>query len=157
MQIKFQITRDAITPALQAAMKAARNPKPALEGMGLVVVSMAQRAFTQPSLRPQSWAPLKAATVKRKRKQGYGSKPLIASGTLAQSPRIVSVGSRSVVVGSDRRAGPHSLAAIHQLGSRDGRIPARPVWPFDRTGRPTAKARKLTLSAAKKALDQALL
>lgn len=153
MKIQIKLARDAITPSLRAKFAKARNPRAALEAMGTVVVSMAQRAFTQPSLRPQAWAPLKASTVKAKKRKGYGSLPLIASGTLAQAPRIIAVDAKTVTVGSDRRAGSHSLAAIHQLGSKGGRIPARPVWPFDRQGRPTPRAKKLTLSAAKRALD----
>lgn len=153
MTVAVTLTRDAVTPSLRAKLAKARNPRAALEAMGTVVVSMTQRAFTQPSLRPSTWPPLKAATIKAKQKKGSGSKPLIASGTLAQSPRIVSIDSKTVTVGSDRRAGPHSLAAIHQLGSKDGRIPARPVWPFNKQGRPTPRAQKLALDAAKRALD----
>lgn len=151
MQIKVT-KRDVLTPDLAARLKRARNPKHALEAMGTAVVSLAQRAFTSPSLRPQAWAPLKPATLKRKAAKGYGTKPLIAEGVLAQSPRIVSVTGQTVTVGSDRRVRSHSLAAIHQLGSTDGRIPARPFFPFDKNGRPTDRAKRNILSAARRAL-----
>lgn len=152
MQIKVS-KRDILTPDLAARLKRARSPRAALEAMGLTVVSLAQRAFTSPSLRPQAWAPLKPATLKRKAAKGYGSKPLIAEGVLAQSPRIVTVTDRTVTVGSDRRVGSHSLAAIHQLGSTDGRVPARPFFPFDKNGRPTERAKRNILAAARRALD----
>ena len=153
MKIKFTKTRDVLTPDLAAKLKRAKNPKKALEAMGLTVVSMNQRAFTQTSLRPKAWPALKAATIKAKKAGGYGSKPLISSGALAQSGRVVKVTSKTVTVGSDRRVGSHSLAAIHQLGTQDGRIPARPTWPFDAQGKPTAKASRNLKSSAKAALD----
>ena len=120
--------------------------------MGLAVVSLAQRAFTQASLRPAVWPALKPATIKAKQKKGYGTKPLISSGALAQSPRVISATARNVEVGSDRQAGSHSLAAIHQQGAPDAHIPARPTWPFDRNGKPTDRGKKAIISAAKAAL-----
>jgi len=152
MNISVGKTRDTLGPDLRRKMATAKNPKKALEAMGLVVVSMAQRAFTQSSLRPKVWDALKPSTIKAKQRKGYGSKPLRSSGTLAQSPRIVSVSSRSVTVGSDRRVGSHSLAAIHQLGTQDGHIPARPFFPFTQDGKPTAKADRNIKSAARQAL-----
>lgn len=153
MKITVTKTRDILTPDLKARARRAKFPKKALEAMGLAIVSLAQRAFTQPSLRPSVWPPLKAATIKAKKRKGYGSKPLISSAALAHSPRVVAVDSRKVVVGSDRRAGRHSLAAIHQLGSSDGRVPARPFFPFTKTGQPTDRARRTVQAAARRALD----
>lgn len=153
MKITLNRTRDVLTPDLAARIRKAQNPTKALQAMGLTVVSMTQRAFTQASLRPVAWPALKPATIKAKKRQGYGSKPLRSSGALAQSPRVVSVSRTKVVVGSDRRAGSHSLAGIHQLGTKDGRIPARPTWPFKAAGSITERGRKLVSSAARRALD----
>lgn len=153
MKLSIKATRDVLTPDLQARLRKAKNPKKALQAMGLVVVSMQQRAFTQPALRPSSWAPLKPATIKAKLKKGYGTKPLVSSGALAHSGRIVKTTSKTVTVGSDRRVGSHSLASIHQHGTQDGKIPARPTWPFDKQGRPTPKAATNIKAAARRALD----
>ncbi len=144
---------NSLSPDLRARLAKAKAPKAALEAIGLAVISLTQRAFTQASLRPQAWAPLKAATLKAKKRAGYGSKPLISTGALAHSPRITAVTSKTVSVGSDRRAGSHSLAAIHQLGGKDGSIPARPFFPFDKAGKPTPRASKNITSAARRALD----
>lgn len=152
--MKLRLTaRNSLTPDLQARLKKTQNPRDALEAMGLVVVSMTQRAFTQASYRPASWASLKPATIKAKQRKGYGTKPLISSGALSHSPRVIKTTSKSVTVGSDRRVGSHSLAAIHQFGSDDGRVPARPTWPFDRQGRPTIKADAAIKAAGRAALD----
>jgi len=151
--VRVTKARDFLTPDLAAKMRTARNPERALRSMGLAAVSLTQRAFTQASLRPSTWPPLKPATIKAKLRKGYGSKPLRSSGALAQSPRIIRSGSHLVAVGSDRRAGPHSLAAIHQLGTQDGRVPARPTWPFHQDGRPTRRGETNMLSAARRALS----
>lgn len=152
MKITVTKIRDALTPDLRRKMATAKNPRKALQAIGLTVTSLTQRAFTQPSLRPSPWPALKAATIKAKRRDGYGSKPLMSSTMLSRSPRIVSVDQRSVTVGSDRKAGGQSLSAVHQYGTKDKRVPARPHWPFTRDGRPTARAAAAMTSAAKAAL-----
>ena len=145
MKIKAIKTRDLLTPSLKKKLAAVSSPKKALEAMGLVVVSMTQRAFTNPGLRPKTWAALKQATIDRKKKLGQSSKPLIAEGTLARSPRVVAVTDKNVTIGSDR-----PYAGYQQLGTKG--LPARPFFPFDEKGRPTATARRRMLSAADRAL-----
>ncbi|MES2596420.1 MAG: phage virion morphogenesis protein [Verrucomicrobiota bacterium] len=152
MTISLIKTKDAITPALRAKLKRVQNPRPALEAMGLAVVSLAKRSFTTPSVRAAAWAPLKPATIKAKQKAGRSEKILQRTCTLAKSPRITKLTTKNVTVGSDRKAGTHSLAAIHQLGAPKANIPARPIFPFDKAGRPTDRARKNVLSAGDAAL-----
>jgi phage gpG-like protein len=147
MQIKVVKTVDVLTPSLRANLAKATNPRKALESMGLVCVSLAQRSFTEASARPTTWPPLSPKTIKEKAKLGYGSTPLVREGQLARTPRIVSVTDKNVVVGSDR-----ADAKYHQLGTKT--IPARPFFPFDpETGKPTDKARRLILAAAKRTLS----
>lgn len=147
-------SRDAITPALLDKVKRAKNPQRALEAMGLAVVSLAKRNFTMPAARPAAWAPLKPATVKAKKRAGRSENPLQRTGTLAKSPRVTNVTRSKVTVGSDRKAGSHSLAAIHQLGAPKAKIPARPFFPFNgSTGSPTPKAAKLIKEAARASLE----
>jgi phage gpG-like protein len=113
--------RDNITPDLARAARNLRNKKPVLEAMGLQLVSLTKRAFTDESLRAKSWPP---------RKKPAPHQLLRKSGSLWQSIRIAAIGSDSVTVGSDR-----IYAAIQQFGSakKSGRgsgIPARPFFPF---------------------------
>ncbi|HEY1048197.1 MAG TPA: phage virion morphogenesis protein [Prosthecobacter sp.] len=156
MKISINKVRDVLTPDLRSRISKAAAPKRALEAMGTTVVSMTKRAFGQPSLRPASWPALKPATLKAKKAKGYGSQPLRASGTLSMSPRVVTVTAKTVTVGSDRKVGTHSLAAIHQQGTKDGRIPARPFFPFDKSGNITERGKRNVLAAAKAALDSEL-
>ena len=155
MKVTYTIVSDTVTPDLKARLARVQNPEPALRRMGEVLVNWARQAFRNASKRPAPWAPLSPKTLAQKKKKGYGSKPLIASGALARSPRVVAVSRSEVTVGSDRRAtaeawaavtkskkkaaqlratagagGNYSLAAIHQLGAPRRRIPARPFFPF---------------------------
>lgn len=150
MKFTIKQTRNVLGPDLARRAARAKNPKKGLEAMGLAVVSMATRSFTQAALRPSTWSPLKAATIKAKKRLGYGSKPLVRSGALAHSPRVVKVTARTVSVGSDRAVGGRSLAAIHQIGTKV--IPARPVWPFDQAGRITSAGSRNVKAAARAAL-----
>lgn len=130
MNISYTIVSDTVTPDIRARLARVQNPEPALRRMGQVLVNFARQAFRDPSKRPAPWPGLSPRTLAQKKKKGYGSKPLIASGTLARSPRVISVTRNEVVVGSDRAVGPYSLAAIHQLGAPRRHIPARPFFPF---------------------------
>lgn len=135
MKITYTIVSDTVTPDLKARLGRVQNPAPAMRRMGKAIAEWAKSAFKKPSKRPAAWPPLAARTLAQKKKKGYGSKPLIASGLLARSPRVISVTRNAVVVGSDRaaktKAGTeYSLAAIHQLGAPRRHIPARPFFPF---------------------------
>lgn len=155
MQVKIQLVRDDITPSLTRNLTAARSPSRALRAGGQAIVSLALRAFTTPSVRPNPWAPLSPRTLKARtsgRTKRKGTLPLMATTTLSRSPRVTGADNASVTVGSDRRAGGYSLAAIHQLGAPARRIPARPFFPFYADGRLT-----LTASAAFKAALKAAL
>ena len=136
--MKLFVKTDTMTPELQGMIQKLSDPSDALMAVGKEVADSARDAFTNPSVRPSAWAPLKPATLKRKEKMKYGSEPLVASGVLARSPRVIyTVNKDPVVVGSDRRAGAYSLAAIHQHGAPKANIPARPFFAFDESGKAT--------------------
>ena len=167
--MKISVKTDTITPHLQGMRQKLEDPEPALLEVGESIAAMATEAFSNPGLRPESWPPLKPATLERKAKKKYGSEPLVASGALARSPRVVrtisySANEHSVVVGSDRRidnnvpknssklakglslakvygmSNGYSLAGIHQLGAPKANIPARPFFPFGADGKATPTA-----------------
>lgn len=113
--IAFQLKLDEITPSL-ANLADDELKKKILLGMGTVVESLGVRAFDEPSLRPTAWPA---------RKKSKAAHPLlIKSGNLRQSIHTQVQGSDSVKVGT-----PVVYGATHQLGSKDGRIPARPFFP----------------------------
>ncbi len=152
MKITYTIVSDTVTPDLKARLSRVQNPEPAMRRMGAVLVNWARQAFRDASKRPTTWPSLSKRTLDQKKKKGYGSKPLIASGTLARSPRVVSVSRNEVVVGSDRAAGSYSLAAIHQLGAPRRGIPARPFFPF-RNGQTMPAARAQVVAVLRRWLE----
>lgn len=96
--------------------------------------STKQRFSTSTGPGGQRWAPLKAGTVLaslaklrgRRAASLAGRKPLVDTGTLAHGIyyRLIQNG---VQIGTNRFAGEwDGGAAVHQFGSRNGRIPARP-------------------------------
>lgn len=94
-----------------------------------------------------NWAPLTQAYLERKIKMGYPALMLIATGDYLAGIKIQEMvdrkGLKSIFVGADNEAIhepsglPMSyLGAIHEYGTRDGKIPARPhyrpAWELSR-------------------------
>lgn len=154
MQARLTKVSDTISPDLLALYQAASDKAGIHQAIGLGLVGLTKRAFNNPGLRPSTW-PAKA--------DGSPAR-LRDTGTLAKSIRILSAGPAGVAIGTDRR-----YAAIHQLGGtipphtirpRRGaalawpgarhpvakvehpgaKMPARPFFPFYKTGRPTPRA-----------------
>jgi phage gpG-like protein len=150
-------TSDTLSPAMRALYARANDKRGIHEAIGLGLVSLAARAFGDPTFRVSAWAPLKSGQPSTLRK----------SGTLWQSIRVTETGETGVTVGSDRK-----YAAIHQMGGRTparvirprngkalwwpgaahpvksvnhpgSKMPPRPFLPFYPDGRPTEKAREM--------------
>ncbi|MBQ7252629.1 MAG: phage virion morphogenesis protein [Kiritimatiellae bacterium] len=131
------------------------------DGMQLVgeeMVGDARKAFTE-----NDWDPITEAAIESRKRRRLKDKlaawreggmkgkkpsikdvtvataPLKDSGDLSRSLRVVETGKDFVTVGSDRstdteKSPVYSIAAIHQFGTKDGRIPARPFFPIDGNG-----------------------
>ncbi len=71
------------------------------------------------------WKPLAPATLERRRKRGAGAKILQDTGVMRRSLNWQLRGRHAVAVGfADKKA------AWHQQGTKDGRLPARPLLPW---------------------------
>lgn len=148
MSLSAKITRDDVSPSFGKLDAALHSLGPILEAIGLEVVSITQRAFTDSSLRVTPWAP----------KRDGSAATLIQSGVLRQSIRITQIGGSTVTVGSDR-----IYAAIQQLGGtivpKSGKtlvfksggvtyfakkvtIPPRPFFPIDKAGNLSSLAQR---------------
>ena len=123
---------------------------PGMIRVGDVIVKHARAAFSNPAERPEAWPPLAESTIAaRKRKGVKDTSPLVEKGTLSRSPRVVAADKSSVTVGSDRKTDDektpvHSIAAIHQFGTKNGRIPARPFFPIEGNGFTAKVATEIT-------------
>jgi phage gpG-like protein len=106
--------------------------------MGLAVVQLAKRSFTNPSIRPSAWAPRKDKKPHKLLMETPGS-------GLYVSMRLLSVTDTAAHVGTDK-----DYAVYHQLGT--GKMPARPFFPFDSNGKATPRAAE----AVRRALEDRL-
>jgi phage gpG-like protein len=116
MKPTIHLVQDLITPDLQKKIQAAGKGREVLLAGAEQLVSLAQRAIKEPSLRVQTWAPKKDGTEATLR----GSPPV-----LVRSIRVISATSTTAIVGSDR-----PYAAAHQFGYPPRNLPARPYFPF---------------------------
>lgn len=133
MQATLKLTKDTISRDLLRKLKAVSDPKPALEAAGLVIATRAVRAFDEPGVRPAPWQGLKASTLAAKAKANKSDAILKRDGVLWRSIRITGLTKANVTIGTDR-----FYAQFHQLGTK--RMPARPFFPFDQSGRLEEKA-----------------
>jgi phage gpG-like protein len=153
MSVGVRIKTNTFAVDLKKRIAKAKDTEKALEAAGLVVVSMAKRAFNDEDARPGTWEPLKPATIAEKKRAGKSSAILKRDGVLAKSPRVIEVTKTKVTIGTDR-----AYAAVQQFGSskssgRGSGIPARPFFPFDLEGNITTKGRQSVEKALIKSLD----
>ena len=159
MSFSVRITRDEVTPTFGKLDAALHSLGPILEAVGLEIVSISQRSFSDSSLRVTPWAA----------KRDGSPATLIQSGVLRQSIRITSISGSTVAVGSDR-----IYAAIHQLGgtilpkpgtkalvfksggvtffAKKVSIPPRPFFPVDKSGNLSALAQRKVTGVLSQAL-----
>jgi hypothetical protein len=140
----FRKNSDQISPDIARKLKAAQDGRPALQAAGLVIESLAKRAFKEPALRPSAWAPLSPATLKEKQSKRKSLSVLIRDAILIRSPRITALTGSSVTIGTDR-----PYAVYHQAGK--GRM-YRPFFPIDKNGNLTPLGRNRVEAALRKKL-----
>ena len=154
---------DGVSPAIDALLRRLGAKSRVLGAMGAVFAARSQSAFRRPEFRPAPWLPTQRANP-----------PLIASGLLWQSIRMLPPTSESVAVVTDR-----PYAVFHQLGAkahtvrpknkkalfwaglshpvgsaRIPKLPARPFFQVDAAGSVTPGAERAMLDAAAKTLSE---
>jgi phage gpG-like protein len=134
--------RDTISPDLLRKARAAADRKPLLRAMGSAALSLAVRSFTDPGLRPSTWAPRKIEPPKDGHAILQSLRPM-----LRPSLRELSCDNDMVTIGSDR-----PYAAAHQLGYPENNLPARPFLPFTQAGQLSAKGKVAVERALRAAL-----
>lgn len=149
--IAIEVDDHSVIAALRHLRDKAGNQgmRPALVTIGDILVETTKQRFTTSTAPDGSaWQPNAESTLLTimrraagkggmRTKQGNtrakavgalaGKRPLVASGRLARSIRYQLIPG-GVAVGTDRTWGNGDTigAAVHQLGSKNGRIPARP-------------------------------
>jgi len=120
--------KDLLTPALQRKLDQIADKRPVLQAMGGAAVSVAERAFTDTSLRLSPWAPKKdgsKATLK-------GQDVVLARSLLSMPPSA-----DMIEVGSDR-----DYARAQNFGYTPRNLPARPFFPIAQDGNVLAAVEK---------------
>lgn len=151
--ITIQVQDNGVHAALQALAQRLGNLSPILKTIGEDLMERTKERFgTSTGPDGQRWKPNARATIEafldarggfgkkgiNKKGQGLamGKKPLIASGLLANSFNVkLAADGRGVSVNTNWRAAEiKGGAAVHQFGSLNGRIPARPFFPIKSDG-----------------------
>lgn len=157
--LQARITRDDVSPSLGKLDAALHSLGPILGAVGLEVVSITKRAFSDASLRVTPWAP----------KRDGSPATLLKSGVLRLSIDIINISGTTVTVGSKGT----KYAAIHQLGgtivpknkpvlvfksggvtffAKKVTIPPRPFFPIDKSGQLSSLAQRKIAGVLEKAL-----
>ncbi len=105
------LTQDTLTRQMSALHARLKNPRSAMEAVGVAIVSITKRAHTDASLRPHVWPPLhggKASTLQK-------------TTTLRRGWRVTAVEGDSVTVGNAAK-----YAAVHFSGGQTGPHIIRP-------------------------------
>lgn len=145
IKVNFRVSSNSITSDLRRALRSAQNAEPALRAAASVVMESAKRAFRESELRPTAWQQLAAKTIEAKKRAGKSTAMLIRDAHLIRTPRIVMSDKRRAIVGSNL-----FYARFHQLGT--ARIPARPFWPFDASGRMTPRMKAVVTATMRRKL-----
>lgn len=117
-----------ITGALAKEMENAR--KISLKRWGLKAEGLAKTHISKQDL---NWKPLEPETIAQKIRKGYSENILVATSSYFQSITSWSDG-ESAYAGVKKTAKDTEgnviadIAAIHEFGSKSGKIPARPLW-----------------------------
>jgi len=150
MSASIHVSIDNISPRLEKLMRQGRDVRDPLLAMGTQVESIAQRAFDDPGMRITAWQ------ARKKSKKGDEARPLLIKSTALRKSFFVKVNGDSVEIGN-----PMPYAAIHQFGGKTGRghkvtIPARPFFPFNKSGAMAPWAMEKVAKAAEAAMRRKL-
>ena len=114
--------------------------RPALLEAAQVIQNSTEEAF-ESGVSPwgKTWTPLASSTLDAKGASALNplstGKMLYESGRLRESLYIsVGMDARSVEVGVNAHAKGYPYPAVHQFGTRDAKVPARPFLPMDSSG-----------------------
>lgn len=130
--IRARIDDRALRARLQAIADEGKTLRPAMDSIGFALEQRIALCFEdQASPWGTPWAPLKPATLKRRRDEGRDGVSILRDLGLL----LGSLSYQATAQGVDVRIGAEDRpAAVHQFGSSRG-VPARPFLPIRPDGR----------------------
>ncbi len=169
--LTVEVKDSGVQDALQALSRRISNMQPIMQAIGEDIMERTKQRFgtsTGPDgkrWQPNSVATIQAMLAKTRSKKGgvtkngnlskksqtslAGKRVLVDTGELANSFRYQIINSgRGVEVGTNRFAGMFAGGAgVHQFGSKNGKIPARPFLPVRLDGSLYPGEQRLILDA----------
>lgn len=140
MNVTIKLTgTEELDRALEKLSQRANNMQPVMSEMGNYLQNSMEESF-ESGRAPygEVWSPLADSTLIQKNKDGSMQsmgKLLYAEGTLFESIAF-EASSRELVIGVNAYSDKgYPYPVVHQFGSEDGKIPARPFMPIDGDGK----------------------
>ena len=128
--INVDIKDERVKAAFSTLIERGKDMSPLTEEIANHLYNLTDESFeVESSYTGTPWARLAASTVKQK----GNSKALYHEGTLQRSLYHENT-SDSAYVGVNATENGYAYPAVHQYGSKDGKVPARPYLPFDEHG-----------------------
>jgi phage gpG-like protein len=126
--IKAEVRLDRTSAALAALSRSVKDRGSVHRKIAIQLFGWVQKNFLERgALQNRPWAPLSEGTLKQKRRKGFSDSPLIRTGNLRSSFSGFS-DNDSVGVGARASFGV-DYARVHEEGSEERNIPARPMLP----------------------------
>lgn len=141
-RIEIELDDRQVRERLDQLLATLSNPAPVMRAIAAELLAQTELAFADEG---PGWPQLKPATVKARK--GRAHPILVLSNALARSITSAS-GQNFAQVGANV-----PYAARHQLGSRDGRTPARPFLPVQANRRLTPNAADAVMDILRRALQ----
>ena len=114
--------------------------RPALHEAGQIIQNSTEEAF-ESGVSPwgETWTPLSPVTLDKKKITAFNpismGKLLYDTGRMRESVYMaLGIDGKSVEVGLNAKSKGYPYPAVHQFGTDDGKIPARPFLPMDSDG-----------------------
>ncbi|MBL4774474.1 MAG: phage virion morphogenesis protein [Mariprofundus sp.] len=106
------------------------NLKPLMAEIANLLQTTTEEAFDSESnpFDGAAWEPLAERTLAKKK-----GKPLYESGKMQDSLNVFS-DNKQAIIGLPATAKGYNYPAVHQFGTTDGKVPARPFLPIDANG-----------------------
>lgn len=122
---------------LNQLVQKGKNLDPVMAEIANLLQNTVEEAFEQKAdpVQGTPWQTLSPITIAAKAKRGYSvpSRPLYGDGTMQRSVNHRSSATQAIVgVNAMQRGYPYP--AVHQFGTKDGKIPARRFLPVDDNG-----------------------
>lgn len=132
MQLTLQSNLKQIEQQLAALKQRGTHLYPVFKEIANALLNETENAFEKQAspMDGSAWQPLAESTLKQKKGKG---KILYDQGTLQGSLTTMATPT-AAIIGLNAQSKGYAYPAVHQFGSNDGTIPARPFLPFTAQG-----------------------